>query len=101
MMWLIYSRSRKPTMDDFDNRQARREVRKLRQLAEDAHSEGQFATMERLLEHAVSVAQRLNDLPLLIKVRYRFAYAQDMQSKNVQALATYSWLIGLATDPTS
>src|SRR5215469_16714919 len=87
-------------MDDVDNRQARREVHKLHQLAEDAHKEGQFATMERLLEHAVSVAQRINDLPLLIKERYRLAYAQDMQSKDIQALATYSWLIALATDPT-
>jgi tetratricopeptide (TPR) repeat protein len=88
-------------MDDFDKRQARREVEYLWQLAEDAHREGQFATMERLLEHAVSVAQRLNDLPLLIAVRYRFAYAQDMQGKLLQAVATYSWLIGLASDPAS
>ena len=84
-------------MDDFDNRQARREVRKLHQLALDAEDEGQYATMEQLLEHAVSVAQRLNDLPLLIKERYWLAYAQDMQSKDLQAVATYSWLIGLAT----
>jgi tetratricopeptide (TPR) repeat protein len=88
-------------MDDFDNLQARREVEHLHQLAMDAHDEGQFATMERLLEHAVSVAKPLNDLPLLIKERFYLANAQHMQGKLLQAIATYSWLIGLASDPAS
>jgi tetratricopeptide (TPR) repeat protein len=88
-------------MDDFDDLQARREVQRLHQLAMDANTEGQYATMERLLEHAVSVAKPLNDLPLLIKERFWLAVAQHMQGKLLQAIAIYSWLIGLATDPTS
>jgi tetratricopeptide (TPR) repeat protein len=88
-------------MHDFDNLQAHREVQHLHQLAMDAYDEGQYATMERLLEHAVSVAKPLNDLPLLIKERYWLAAAQDMQGKYLQAVATYSWLIGLASDPMS
>jgi tetratricopeptide (TPR) repeat protein len=88
-------------MHDFDDRQARQEVERLHQLAIDADDEAQFATTERLLEHAVSIAQKLDDLPLLIKERLWLAYAQEMQGKYLQALTTYGWLTSLANDPTS
>ena len=86
-------------MNIFDEAEARREVEHLDRLARDAHTEGQYATAERLLEQAVATARRLGDLPLLIKERFWLAVAQRMQGKYVQALATYTWLIGLASDP--
>ena len=78
----------------------RREVEELHRLAMDAHREAQYATMERLLKQAAATAENLHNLLLLIKEQYWLADARRMQSKHAQALSTYTWLIGLATDPT-
>src|SRR6516165_5875802 len=86
-------------MTAFDRSEARREVEQLHRLAIDAHREGQYATMERLLETAAETAERLDDLPLLVQERYWLATARRMQSKDTQAITTYTWLIGLASDP--
>ncbi len=86
-------------MNLFEDAQARQELEHLHRLAMDANDEGQYATMERLLEQAVATAQRLDNLPLLVKEREWLADAQRMQSKDTQALATFTWLIGLASDP--
>lgn len=86
-------------MSTFDSYEARREVEQLDRLARDARREGHYATTERLLEQAVATAERLDDLPLLVKERAWLADAQRMQGKYMQAIATYTWLIGLATDP--
>ena len=88
-------------MNYFDEAEARREVEHLHRLARNAHDEGQYATAERLLEQAVVTAQRLGDLPLQIEERFWLAAAQRMRGKHVQALATFTWLIGLASDPAS
>ena len=82
-----------------DETQARREVAQLHRLAMDAHDEAQYVTMERLLEQAVATAQRLQDLPLVIEERFWLATSQRMQNKKLRALTTFTWLIGLATDP--
>ncbi len=86
-------------MNLFEDAQGRQEVDHLHRVAMDAKDEGQYATMERLLEQAVATAQRLDDPPLLVKERSWLAAAQRMQGKGTQALATFTWLIGLATDP--
>jgi tetratricopeptide (TPR) repeat protein len=86
-------------MTPFDPSAARREADHLHRLAMDAFREGQFATMERLLEPAADIAQRLDDWPLLVKERFWLAEARRMQSKYTQAITTHTWLIGLATDP--
>ncbi|HMA33853.1 MAG TPA: hypothetical protein VKY74_05170 [Chloroflexia bacterium] len=65
----------------------------------DAYREGQYATMERLLEQAVAIAAGLDDLPLLVQEHYWLASAQRMQGQHQAALATYVWLIGLASTP--
>jgi tetratricopeptide (TPR) repeat protein len=86
-------------MTPFDRTEARREVEHLHRLAMDAHDEGLFATMERLLESAVETAERLDDLPLLVKERYWLADARRMLGRDTQAISAYTWLIGLAIDP--
>ena len=85
--------------DFFDDTQIRSEIEHLHKLAMDAFAEDQYATMEQLLEQATATAEHLGDLPLLVRERYWFADARRMQSKYIQAIATYTWLIGLATDP--
>ena len=87
--------------DFFDDNQIRSEVEHLHKLAMDAFDEDQYATMEQLLEQAVATAGHLGDLPLLVRERFLLADARRMQSKDRQAIATYTWLIGLATDPAS
>lgn len=83
----------------FAPRQARREVEQLERLARDARAEAQYAAAERLSEQAALTAERLDDLALLIKERFWLAEARRMQGKYLQAMSTYTWLIGLATDP--
>jgi tetratricopeptide (TPR) repeat protein len=86
-------------MTPLDRTAARREVEHLHRLAMDALEEGQYATMERLLESAVETAERLDDLPLLVKERSWLADARRMLGRHTQAISTYTWLIGLAIDP--
>ena len=85
-------------MNLIDPSEDRREVEHLHRLAMDACSEGHYATMERLLEPAAETAERLDDLPLLVRERFWLASARRMQGKYTQAITTYIWLIGLATD---
>ena len=87
-------------MSIFEHNQERREVEELQRLAMDALREAQYATAELLLEQATATTEHLDDLPLLIRERFLLADARRMQSKHAQALSTYTWLIGLATDPT-
>jgi hypothetical protein len=86
-------------MSDVEHVETHREIEALHRLAMDAHAEGQYATMERLLAQAVHSAERLDDLPLLVRERFWLATAQRMQGQHVAAMSTYTWLIGLATDP--
>ncbi len=53
---------------DFDDNEAHREVASLYQLAMDFSDDALFATSERLLSQAYVIAERLNDLSLLVKV---------------------------------
>src|SRR5947209_759612 len=88
-------------MNQFDDALTRREVEQLHRLAMDARDEGQYAMMEQLLEQAVAAAEHVEDLSLLVEERFWLADARRMQSKFAQAIVTYTWLIGLATDPAS
>lgn len=83
----------------IDPETARRQVAELHRLAMDACQEALYATMEQLLIEAVNTAEQLDDLPLLIEERFWLASAQRMQGRAQEAITTYVWLIGLATDP--
>jgi tetratricopeptide (TPR) repeat protein len=85
----------------FDDGQTRSEVEHLHRLAMDALAEDQYATMEQLLEQAVAIAEQLDDLSLLARERVWLADARRMLGKDRQAIATFTWLIGLAADPAS
>src|SRR5689334_8053071 len=86
-------------MTRFNRIEARRGIERLHALAMLAHDEGQHESSERLLEPAVEAAERLEDLPLLIRERFWLAEARLLQGKRLQAISTFTWLIGFATDP--
>ena len=85
-------------MNSSDRTEAWREVEHLHRLAMNALNENLFATMETLLERAAETAEQLDDMPLVIKECFWLATARRMQGKHMQAITTYTWLIGLATD---
>ncbi len=86
-------------MKTFDDFEVRLELGQLSQLAVDAWIEGQYATAEHLLEQAEATVQPLNDMAMLIAVRGLLAENRRLQGKEMQALPTYAWLIGLTKDP--
>ena len=61
--------------------------------------EGKYAAAERFYDKAVAAAQRLDDRAALIRTRFWLADCQRMQSRDREALATYTWLIEVASDP--
>ncbi|MGO9464023.1 MAG: hypothetical protein ACLQVF_07690 [Isosphaeraceae bacterium] len=86
-------------MSFLDSNDARREVEHLHGLAIDFWEEGQYDSAERLLERAAEVAEQLGDLSLLARERFYLADTRRMKCNDFAAMATYTWLIGLASDP--
>ena len=65
------------------------------------YNNGRFGAAEGLLEQALALAEQAQNLDMLIALRAHLSGVQHQLGKGSEALAGASWLIGIATDPTT
>jgi tetratricopeptide (TPR) repeat protein len=89
------------TVTPFEEMERRRELDAIVKLAWDAQDEGHFATMDRLMNQAVAVAEQMDDLAALVQARFYQACAWAFLDEDGarRAVNMYLWIIAQSTDP--
>ena len=83
----------------MDALEAQVQIDLLLRQGDDAYELGQYVTAETFFAQAAELADEYADWPTRLRAHYWRVEAQEMQDKNEESFATYTWLIGLAHDP--